>query len=87
MVVPATEFARNFGRYREEAQHEPVAVQSHGRITGYFLSAREFRNYQRLKEREGEALAVGELDEATVAAIREIKMDSRHDALNALLDD
>ena len=24
--VAATEFARNFGRYREEAQHEPVAV-------------------------------------------------------------
>jgi hypothetical protein len=44
MVVPATEFARNFGRYREEARHEPVAVQSHGRITGYFVSAREPRN-------------------------------------------
>ena len=37
--VAATEFARNFGRYREEAQHEPVAVVTHNRVTGYFVSA------------------------------------------------
>ena len=36
--VTATEFAKNFGRYREEAQREPVAITSHGRTSGYFLS-------------------------------------------------
>ena len=40
--VPATEFARNFGQYREIAQREPVAVTSHGRMTGYFISPVEF---------------------------------------------
>jgi PHD/YefM family antitoxin component YafN of YafNO toxin-antitoxin module len=87
MDVPATEFARNFGRYRDEAQHEPVAVHSHGRTTGYFVSAREYQNYQRLKQREGEALAVEALDEATVEALRRAVVDPRHDHLNALLDD
>jgi hypothetical protein len=32
--VPATEFTRNFGRYREIARREPVAVTSHGRVPG-----------------------------------------------------
>jgi hypothetical protein len=37
--VPATKFARNFRRYREIAQREPVAVTRRGRATGYFVSA------------------------------------------------
>ena len=30
--VPASEFTRNFGRYRMRAQREPIAVSSHGQI-------------------------------------------------------
>jgi hypothetical protein len=47
--VPATEFARNFGRYSEVAQREAVAVKAHDRITGYFISAHEYEEHQRLK--------------------------------------
>ena len=47
--MSATEFARNFGQYREIAQREPVAVTSHGRAMGYFVSAIEFEEMQRLK--------------------------------------
>jgi hypothetical protein len=36
---PPTEFARNFGQYREIAQREPVAVTSQSRAIGYFVSA------------------------------------------------
>ena len=36
--VPATEFATHFGRYQELAQRESVAITSHGRTTGYFMS-------------------------------------------------
>jgi PHD/YefM family antitoxin component YafN of YafNO toxin-antitoxin module len=36
--VPVTEFARNFRRYREIAQREPVAVTRRGRAAGYFVS-------------------------------------------------
>ena len=59
--VAATEFARNFGRYREEAQHEAVAVVTHNRVTGYFVSARDYDEYQRLKATAASALAVDEL--------------------------
>ena len=32
--VTSTEFAKNFGRYREAAQREPVAITSHGSNIG-----------------------------------------------------
>jgi len=47
--VPATEFARNFGQYREIAQREPIAVTNHGRATGYFISAVEYEEMLRLR--------------------------------------
>lgn len=85
--VAATEFARNFGRYREAAQREPIAVTSHDRVTGYFMSARDFEEYQRFKEQARRAVAVEELDEATLAALAESRMDPRHAHLDELLDD
>lgn len=84
--VAATEFARNFGRYREEAQREPVAVVAHNRVTGYFLSARDYEEYQRLKAAAPTALAVEELDAATLRALAASRMDPRHDRLDALID-
>jgi PHD/YefM family antitoxin component YafN of YafNO toxin-antitoxin module len=84
--VAATEFARNFGRYREEAQREPVAVVAHNRVTGYFLSARDFEEYQRLKAAAPTALAVEELDAATLRALAASRMDPRHGPLDALMD-
>jgi PHD/YefM family antitoxin component YafN of YafNO toxin-antitoxin module len=85
--VAATEFARNFGRYREAAQRAPVAVTSHDRVTGYFVSAQDFEEYQQLKERARRALAVEELDDATLTALAEARMDARHAHLDKLLDD
>lgn len=53
--VTATEFAKNFGRYKEAAQREPVAITSHGRPSGYFVAAHEYAELQRLRalERRG----------------------------------
>lgn len=84
--VAATEFARNFGRYREEAQREPVAVVAHNRVTGYFLSARDFEEYQRLKAAAPTALAVEELDAAALRALAASRMNPRHESLNDLID-
>lgn len=84
--VAATEFARNFGRYREEVQREPIAVMTHNRVTGYFVSARDFDEYQRLKASEPVALAVEELDAATLRALAASRMDARHADLDALMD-
>lgn len=85
--IPATEFTRNFGFYSDVAQHEPVAVTTHGRPTGYFISNVEFDMLQRLKARAGRAIAVQELSEAEILLIAETRMSPEHDGLNALLDE
>jgi PHD/YefM family antitoxin component YafN of YafNO toxin-antitoxin module len=85
--VPATEFAKHFGRYREIAQRESVAITSHGRTTGYFMSEHEYEEYQRLKSRDRRVYHVSELPADTVASLKTTKMDPTHDHLNALLDD
>lgn len=85
--ISATEFAKNFGRYRELVQREPVAVTSHERVTGYFVSCSEYEEYLRLKSMMPKAYAVQELSEETIQAIAASKMDNRHDHLNNLLDE
>ena len=68
--IPATEFSRNFARYREEAIAEKVIhVTSHGRVIGAYLSASEAAHYEQLKRRERQSLIVGELSNDVVSAI------------------
>jgi len=68
--VPATEFSRNFARYREEAIAEKIIhVTSHGRVIGAYLSASEAAHYEQLKRRERQSFVVGELPNDVVAAI------------------
>ena len=49
VAITATEFAKNFGRYKEAAQREPIAITSYGRTSGYFVSAQEYAELQRLR--------------------------------------
>jgi hypothetical protein len=84
--VPATAFSRYFGRYQQAAQREPVAVTSHGRTCGYFLSAAEFEEYRRVKARATRVFHVSELPQETVDAIAAARMDPMHDHLDCLLD-
>ena len=86
-AVPATEFTRNFGQYREIAQREPIAVTSHGRATGYFISAVEYEEMQRLKALSGRSRAVTDLTRAEIALMAASRMAPEHDSLNALLDE
>ncbi len=85
--VTASEFARNFGLYREIAQREPVAVTSHGRTTGYFVSSLDFDDLQRLKALMPRSRAVADLEETEIEAIARTKMAERHDHLDALLQE
>ena len=87
VTVPATEFAKNFGHYREVVQAEPVAVTSHNRVTGYFISRKEFDELVRLKARAAQAHAVQDLPEEAIRALKKSRMHPRHDALNDLLND
>ena len=85
--VPTTEFTRNFGLYRENVQREPVAVTSHGRPTGYFVSSVEFEELQRYKSMAQKSFATADLSEEEVRAIAAGRMSPQHDHLDALLDE
>jgi len=84
-AVPASEFTRNFGRYRLRAQREAVEVTSHGHVTGYFVPAEEYQEFMRFKAQR-RSFATADLSDDEVRAIAEARMDTRHDHLNALLD-
>lgn len=84
--VPATEFTRNFGQYREIVQREPLAVTSHGRATAYFVSAIEYEEMQRLKAFSRRSRAVADMTEDEVKQMMASRMAPEHDRLNALLD-
>jgi PHD/YefM family antitoxin component YafN of YafNO toxin-antitoxin module len=86
-AVTATEFAKGFGRYKEEAQHKPIAITSYGRVSGYFISAREFEELQRLRAFERRAYRINDLPAEIAAAIEGSKMNPAHDHLNKLLDE
>ena len=84
-TVPASEFTRNFGRYRMLAQRGAVAVSSHGRITGYFVAPDEYEEFRRFQESR-HSFATAELPEEKVKAIGASRMDGRRAHLDAMLD-
>ncbi|MDD2724292.1 MAG: type II toxin-antitoxin system Phd/YefM family antitoxin [Methylovulum sp.] len=83
LEVPATEFVKNFGQYKERAQREVIAVTSHGRTSGYFISEQE---YKLLNAQARRAYHVSELPETTVAALTNAQMAPQHEHLNSLMD-
>ena len=85
-AVPAAEFTRNFGRYRMLAQRGAIPVTSHGRITGYFVPADEYQEFERFRNQR-RSFATVDLDEEIIRAIAASRMDPRHDHLNALPDE
>lgn len=86
LEATTTEFTKNFGRYREAVQREPVAVMNHGRATAYLVSAVEFEQLQRYKQLAQRSFATADLPAQEIEAIAGGRMDSAHDHLDALLD-
>jgi hypothetical protein len=84
-TVPAAEFARNFGRYKLEAQREAVPVSSNGTLAGYFVSPHEYEELLRLKGMR-RRFKTAELSDEEVEQIARSSMDPRHDHLDGLLD-
>ena len=41
-TIPTAEFLRNFGRYHDEAQRQPVTLTKHGRPSAVLISAEMF---------------------------------------------
>lgn len=83
LAVPATEFVRRPGRYKDAAKHEPIAVTSHGVPEVYLLSPADFEDFQRLKRREREAFHLKELPDDVVRAIVTAPIDPECEAFNS----
>ncbi len=84
-TVPAAEFARNFGRYKLQAQREAVPVSSNGTLAGYFVAPHEYEELLRLRGMRRRFLTA-ELSDDEVDQIVSSRMDPRHDHLNVLVD-
>jgi hypothetical protein len=84
-TVPAAEFARNFGRYKMQAQREAVPVSSNGTLAGHFVAPHEYEELQKLRSMRRRFLTA-ELPDAEAENIAASRMDPRHDHLNKLLD-
>jgi hypothetical protein len=81
-TVPASEFTRNFGRYRMRAQRTAVVVSRHGRITGYFVGPDEYEEFKRFHEsRRGSPSA--EPPETQAEAIHASGTDTRYTDIDA----
>ena len=85
--VSSSEFAKNFGRYKEIAQREPVEITSHDRPSGYLISEAEFTAFAQFKKNQPVAISIYDLPPDDLEALMTTKMDPRHNHLNALLDD
>jgi hypothetical protein len=84
-TIPASEFTRNFGRYRMLAQREAVAVSSHGSVIGYFVAPDEYEEFRHFKQRRRN-FTTAELSDEKVQAISASRMDERHAHLDAVLE-
>jgi len=80
-TVTASEFTRNFGRYRMHAQRAAVAVSSHGQITGYFVGPDEYEELRRFRESRRN-FATAELAEETGKATGASRMETRRKHLD-----
>ena len=76
--VTASEFQKNFGKYRELAQRGPISVTSNGRDSVVVISAADYRD---LLERKGGRRFGGKVTEEFKREVAEF-MDE-HDAVLA----
>ncbi len=65
--VPAGEFQKNVGRYSEVSLSRPVVITHNGRDRNVYISHAE---YERLKRRDREVLALGDFTDDDLKAIR-----------------
>ncbi|MNL75806.1 hypothetical protein D3C87_2016750 [compost metagenome] len=70
LQVPASAFARQFGKIREEVYGAGVIeVTSHDRVVGAYISPKELEHFNRLKSREVQVLHASEIDDDLLAEI------------------
>ena len=82
--VSSTEFSKEVGRYQDAALSQPVVVTRNGRDRTVMFSAEE---YLRLKRRDRQVFAAGELPDDLLEAVSRSEMDTRHRHLDDLIKD
>ena len=82
--VSAKDVANRFGFYTDEAMQRPVGIQRHGTTRVVMVSLKE---YERLKRRDRQVIRTEDLDDETLAAIRNVRAPAESIALNHLMDD
>ena len=86
--VSSTDFAGKFGQWSFTAQEAPVKVVNNktGQAVGYFVSAREFDEFLRLREHLPRALYAWELDDEMTAVLRK-PLSKKYPDLEHLMKD
>ncbi len=77
--VAAADFQRNIGRYQDLALRQPVAVTRNGRESCVLISTEE---YQRLKRRDREVLAIEDFTDADAEAVRQARPSTESATFN-----
>ena len=80
--VSDLEFQRNFGKYQDLAQLEPIVITRHGRPAFVLMPAKQ---YDLLKAVRMRAHKTTEAVEMVVEAVERAEMDPRHEHLNELM--
>jgi prevent-host-death family protein len=78
----AQQFQRKFGEYQHQARREPVEITRHGRRELVLISA---ERYDWLVAAARRSHAIEELPDTIVEAVRNARMDKRHNPLNKLM--
>lgn len=78
--VTAAEFQKNFGRYRDIAQREAVAITNHGRESVVLISADEYARFRALDERKAEF--VWEMSDDALARLQVTEPEAEAEAFN-----
>jgi PHD/YefM family antitoxin component YafN of YafNO toxin-antitoxin module len=81
----ASAVSKEWGRYSEVAQREPVAITSHGRESLYLLSAEEYHRLKALDTRQ--ALPVHELSANQLRALETVSAPEQAKAFDNEIDD
>lgn len=82
--ISAADFQRSPGLYQDMALRGPVTITRNGRDRTVLLSAEE---YQRLKRRDRRAIAIQDLSERQLTAIRNAKVPAEFSHLDDELTD
>lgn len=84
MRVTTADFIRNFGTLADRALAEPLTITKNGRDRLVVVSAAE---YERLKRRDRQAIAAGDVPDTDAALIATSEVPAGHEHLDAELKD